>query len=691
VVQEGEVVGRRYRVEGPLGQGGQKTVYRATDLRIRVPVALALFPPGFKQEVLEREVGLMRRVLHTNVARLLDAGHRRDGSAYVVSELCEGGDLGELLHERGRLPGKEALPVLREFALGLEAIHKAHVLHRDIKPGNAVLTSGGLKIIDFGLSALGKNSLLEQSRVKPVGTLVYFAPELLGGRVDARTDVYALGVSFFEILCGAPPCGPLESINLAQFMDRLRHPDPWDLSPLPKDEPRLASLVRAMLRPKSEERPWMPQVVAALEALSQAPRPSRHSPAAHLRSTQEVVVPHTDPGDAPKVVALSSRGGRFLHPLRRFELHSVGGPEDVVSTGWSFAPWAILRREARSTQITALAFNGEVRWSTRIALCLTHGLGVDLDGDGVNELYLCGPGWVASLDARGVHRFVRDLDGLSSKPPTLWVADTDYGRRLVVDGLELDEDGEGTRRTPHLYTSDGERLVPSESAAGAALNGRPGQAFVGAGGTAAAILRRPGEVAFHVALLETEGQRLFLGVYGLGGVQASRARVCAIAGELSPEVSPLAFVHDTGYTVIVARLCGGPPEVVAIDALSGAELWRLGPRDLGAEAARPTRVLLVDLDGDGRPEVLFRHDGRLWVVHGTSGTVLAQLDVEGTPVGLFDPAGEGHAHLLLVGPRGLDLWRGPPCLPGLCTWAGARGDLWRSGCLGLKGLPLGPR
>ena len=197
----GQVLGDRYQIRSQLGRGGMGEVWRAFDLKLRVEVALkAMLPDLFKTEkrrdLLRREVRAAREVVSPNVCRIFDL-IEVDGRELVSMEYVDGGTLLSLLAERGPLDLKEAQDIASQFLAGLEAIHQAGLVHRDVKPENIMITRAGrVVLMDFGLARQ------EDSGAGTVsGTPAYMAPEqAMGGKVDARADVYSAGVVLAEMV-----------------------------------------------------------------------------------------------------------------------------------------------------------------------------------------------------------------------------------------------------------------------------------------------------------------------------------------------------------------------------------------------------------------------------------------------------------------------------------------------------------
>jgi Tol biopolymer transport system component len=221
----GQEVADRFRIVRLIARGGMGEIYEADDLDLEVTVALkvlrsSLAADPLAVENLRHEIHLARQVAHPNVCRVFDVFRLRleDRPAAAIGftmELLHGETLAERLAERGRLSPDEALPLIRQMAAALDAAHRAGVVHRDFKSANVLLVddgSGGDRAVvtDFGvarpLARTGDDDAAREDRILVVGTAEYMSPEQAQGvEVDARADIYALGVVLFEMLTGARP------------------------------------------------------------------------------------------------------------------------------------------------------------------------------------------------------------------------------------------------------------------------------------------------------------------------------------------------------------------------------------------------------------------------------------------------------------------------------------------------------
>lgn len=197
----------RFRIEGELGHGGMGVVYRAFDELLQRTVALKFLPPELSAAPgaaarLVAEARAAAALEHPNVCTIHEVGITTDGRVFLAMPCYDGETLKRRL-EGGPLPVDRAMDCAAQIAAGLAAAHAAGLVHGDVKPGNVMVTSGGVvKLLDFGVARRGGQPV---ARPLP-GTLAYMAAEqIAGGAVDARTDLWALGVVLYEMLAGVRP------------------------------------------------------------------------------------------------------------------------------------------------------------------------------------------------------------------------------------------------------------------------------------------------------------------------------------------------------------------------------------------------------------------------------------------------------------------------------------------------------
>jgi hypothetical protein len=226
----------RYLIESELGEGGMATVFLAQDLRHGRRVAIKVFRPELAVAVgPERflsEIRTTASLQHPHILQLFDSG-QADGLLYYVMPFVDGESLRNRIHREGQLLIEDAVRIATEVAHALDAAHAAGFVHRDVKPENILLGSGGAVIADFGI-ALAISGADTERLTKTgfsMGTPEYMSPEQATGdqKVDARTDVYALGCVLYEMLVGEPPHGgrSMQSIVAAIMSGEVPSPRLW--------------------------------------------------------------------------------------------------------------------------------------------------------------------------------------------------------------------------------------------------------------------------------------------------------------------------------------------------------------------------------------------------------------------------------------------------------------------------------
>ena len=266
----GEKIAGRYEVEELVGQGGMSSVYKAHDALLERHVALKILHAQYSSdddfvERFKREARSVAQLQHPNIVTVIDRGEE-DGRQYIVFEYIDGENLKELVIRKGRLELREALEIAREVARGLAFAHQNGLVHRDVKPQNVLLNGDGrAKVTDFGIAhTIDVDGMTQTGTV--LGTSNYIAPEqATGNRVDAHSDVYALGAVLYELLAGDVPF-PGESFVVVAM--KHVHERPPNLLDVRRDvSPRVAAAVDRALEKDPEDRfPTMDAFAAELEA-----------------------------------------------------------------------------------------------------------------------------------------------------------------------------------------------------------------------------------------------------------------------------------------------------------------------------------------------------------------------------------------------------------------------------------------
>jgi len=271
---------QNYAVEGELAKGGMGVVYLAEQPALERRVVLKalrreLVGEACSQERFRREARAAATIHHPNVVAVYDCFDWR-GRPFISQEYVAGIDLGSALASTRRLPARIAALLALELARGLEEIHARGIVHRDLKPANVLLGQRGeVKIADFGVALDGHSENLTRAG-HALGTPNYMSPEQLRGeRVDARSDLFAYGVTLYEILAGVPPFRTSEEDegSLLQQMERGR------FTPLRRAAPGtprwLARLAERCLRSRSSRRVASAAALRrTLEHRLQAPDPA---------------------------------------------------------------------------------------------------------------------------------------------------------------------------------------------------------------------------------------------------------------------------------------------------------------------------------------------------------------------------------------------------------------------------------
>jgi serine/threonine protein kinase len=319
-------IAARYRLEGRLGVGGMATVHLAFDQRLERYVAIKLLAehladdPAFVSRF-RREALAAARLVHPNIVQVFDFGlDETHHQHFITMEHVPGESCAELLRDRGHLDVEQAVEIVVQACRGLDYAHRNGVVHRDVKPGNLLVSdAGGVKLADFGIArATDQSSITQVGSV--LGTAAYLAPEQARGEeAGPRADLYSLGVVTYQLLSGRLP---YEATSLSELALKQQRESPAPLEELnPQVPPQLAQAVAMTLATDQESRPADAMVLAdALRNGAHGLAPlGATAQTAHLgtRAATRVLSSEDDRTAATRIAASTPppRSARQLEPI----------------------------------------------------------------------------------------------------------------------------------------------------------------------------------------------------------------------------------------------------------------------------------------------------------------------------------------------------------------------------------------
>lgn len=254
IMMTGKMIANRYEIIEEVGKGGMAVVYKAKCLVLNRYVAIKVLRPEFREDTdfisrFKAEAQSAGSLSHPNIVSIYDVGQEGDLD-YIVMEYVEGVTLKQYIDAKAVIPWKEAVDYAAQICSGLEHAHKKGIVHKDIKPHNIIITrEGTLKITDFGIAKVMSTSTITTGGAAGMGSVHYFSPEQArGGYIDAKTDIYSLGVLMYEMVTGRLPFEGDTAVAVAMQHIEKEPASPKAINP---DIPQ--SLENVILRAMSKE------------------------------------------------------------------------------------------------------------------------------------------------------------------------------------------------------------------------------------------------------------------------------------------------------------------------------------------------------------------------------------------------------------------------------------------------------
>ncbi|MFU8873590.1 protein kinase domain-containing protein [Micromonospora sp. SL4-19] len=341
-----QLLGERYRLIEQLGAGGMSVVWRGYDEVLGRQVAVKVLASRLASDKAFRhririEAQAAARLCHPNITNVYDYGESVQVGLtvpYVVMELVDGGPLSSRLGQGGQLPWREAVIIGAEVASALAAAHARGVVHRDVTPGNIMLTPTGVKVVDFGISALvGESDKGPDGAL--LGTPAYLAPERLdNGQVSPATDVYAVGLLLYRMLTGRLPW---QASTTTQMLQAHMYRDPEPMPPVVGLPDEVEELVRRCLAKRPEDRPATAEMARTLADAAGIAAIVPVSPALGrfdqtlVENAGTTILPWSSETDAMPFSALRTRVRKAAARRRRVEAGvAAAGLVAVTATVW---------------------------------------------------------------------------------------------------------------------------------------------------------------------------------------------------------------------------------------------------------------------------------------------------------------------------------------------------------------------
>ena len=221
MIKEGVFLGKRYEILGRIGSGGMADVYKGKDHKLNRFVAITVLKSTYRSDEtfikkFLSEAQAAAGLMHPNVVNVYDVGQDR-GLYYMVMELVEGITLKDYIEKKGKLSAKETISISIQMVTGIQAAHNCHIIHRDIKPQNIIISKDGkVKVTDFGIARATTSTATQAVTTTVMGSVHYTSPEQArGGIVDEKSDIYSAGITMYEMITGHVPFDGDSTVTVA--------------------------------------------------------------------------------------------------------------------------------------------------------------------------------------------------------------------------------------------------------------------------------------------------------------------------------------------------------------------------------------------------------------------------------------------------------------------------------------------
>ena len=255
MIRKGMFIGDRYEIIDKVGSGGMSDVYKALDHKLNRYVAVKVLKDEFSEDKsfvskFKAEAQSAAGLAHPNIVNVFDVGEE-NGIYFIVMELVEGITLKKYIEKKGKLPIKEAVSIAIQIAQGIEAAHNNHIIHRDIKPQNVIISrEGKVKVTDFGIARAASANTINSNAM---GSVHYISPEQArGGYIDEKSDIYSLGISLYEMITGKVPFEGDSTVTIA--LQHINEELPSAKHEVPELPVSVEKIIEKCTQKKSERR-----------------------------------------------------------------------------------------------------------------------------------------------------------------------------------------------------------------------------------------------------------------------------------------------------------------------------------------------------------------------------------------------------------------------------------------------------